>query len=116
VGVPGEEVLDLEDAESGGGGEVGSVLLGDPGESGAADVGGLPGEVRAELGLLETGAQGGERVLRVAEVSEVGAGGDAEEPGSGEDGAEGELLGLLFEGDTEPEVDGRSGVNQGGFF
>jgi len=106
--------LDLEDAESGGGGEVGSVLFGDPGEAGAEDVGGLPGEMCAQLGLLEPCVEGGEGVLRIAEVSEVSAGGDAKEAGGGEDGAQGELLGLAFEGDAEAEVDGRRGVDHAG--
>jgi len=44
----------------------------------------------------------------------VSAGGDAEEAGGGEDGAQGELLGLGFEGDAEAEVDGRRGVDHAG--
>jgi hypothetical protein len=51
---------------------------------------------------------------RLTEVSEVGAGGDAEEAGGGEDGAQGELLGLVFEGDAEAEVDRRRGVDHAG--
>jgi len=70
--------------------------------------------VSAQLGLLEPCVEGGEGVLRIAEVSEVGAGGDAEEACGGEDGAQGELLGLVFEGDAEAEVDRRRGLDHAG--
>ena len=44
----------------------------------------------------------------------MSAGGDAEEAGGGEDGAQGEPLGLVLEGDAESEVDGRRGVDHAG--
>jgi hypothetical protein len=112
VGVPGEEVLDLEDAETRGGSEVRPMLLGDLGESGAEEVRGLPGEVGAELGFLEPGLLGGEGVPGVAEVAKVCSGGDTEEASGGEDGAEGELFGLLLEGGAQAEMNGGRGVDQ----
>ena len=63
----------------------------------------------AELGLLEPGLVSGEGVLGAAEVAEMCSGGDAEEASGGEDGAEGELLGVLLEGCAHAEMNGGRG-------
>ena len=63
----------------------------------------VPGGVFVDL-LLEPGLLGGEGVAGVAEVAEVGTGGDTEEASGGEDRAEGERRQVSRIDEGEPKA------------
>lgn len=90
-----------------GGGEVGQLPFRDLGEAGREDLHDVPGEPRLQLGELEAGLGIGERVFRPAQVAQVYPGGEAEEVGCGEDGAEGQAGGLFVDASANAEVHGR---------
>ena len=109
---PGQEVLDLQDAEALGRGVEGPATFRELGEAPGQHLGHFPGETCLELGFLQSGLEGCERIGLAAQEAQVSAGGEAEEMGGGEGGTQGQALGDMLEPAAQAQVDGWSGPYQ----
>jgi hypothetical protein len=72
------------------------------------DLGHVPRESRLELGFLQSGLEGCERIGLAAQEAQVRAGGEAEEMGGGDGCAQGHALGDVPESAAQAQMNGWS--------
>jgi hypothetical protein len=101
---PGQKILDLQDAEALGWGVEGPTSFRELGEAPGQDLGHFPGESGLQLGFLQSGLEGRERIGLATQEAQVRAGGEAKEMGGGEGRAQGHALGGVLEAAAQAQA------------